>query len=59
VGTGRREDAINFGKTESEIFLQGGLDDPNQLESVHEISFYAHVILVGLWGLRVPPQREK
>jgi hypothetical protein len=46
-------------KPKAKYFCKGGLDDPNQLESVHEISFYAHVILVGLWGLRVPPQREK
>ena len=28
----------------SEIFLRGGLDDPNQLESPHEIPVLAHAI---------------
>ena len=26
----------------SEIFLRGGLDDPNHIESTHEIEFLAH-----------------
>jgi hypothetical protein len=28
----------------SELFLRKGLDDPNQLESVQQIRFYAHGI---------------
>jgi hypothetical protein len=34
----------DFSKRPSGIFLQGGLDDPNQLELLGEISFYAQII---------------
>ena len=31
-------------KTKSGIFFRSGLDDPNQLESAHEIRFFAHAL---------------
>jgi hypothetical protein len=30
---------------ESKIFFESGLDDPNQLEMLHETTFLAHAIL--------------
>jgi hypothetical protein len=40
----KRKEAIDLGSAQSGIFLQTGLDDPNQLESLDEIAFYAPVI---------------
>ena len=42
-----RIEATDLPDASSAIFLAQGLDDPNQLEIVHEISFYAHAILRG------------
>jgi hypothetical protein len=33
-----------LGTRRSELFLRGGLDDPNHVESVKEIAIYAHAI---------------
>jgi len=34
----------DFSNRPSGIFLQGGLDDPNHIESAGEIRFYAQII---------------
>ena len=36
--------AVQWMQKQSEIFFRAGLDDPNQLERLHEIDLYAHVI---------------
>jgi hypothetical protein len=38
------EEATDLGSAQSGIFLRGRLDDPNQIESLNEIEFYAHAI---------------
>src|SRR5438876_4537178 len=40
----RRKKATDLGAVQSGIFLQAGLDDPNRIESLDEIAFYAQVI---------------
>jgi|SRR5690349_25012266 hypothetical protein len=41
---GSAEDAADLGEPQSEIFLAGYLDDPNQLDVAREISFYAQAV---------------
>ena len=40
----RRKEATDLGSAQSEIFFQTRLDDPNQIESLDEIAFYARAI---------------
>jgi hypothetical protein len=40
----RRKEATDLGSAQSGIFLQTGLDDPNRIESLDEIAFYARGI---------------
>src|SRR5207245_418247 len=44
IGPGCEEETIDLGGRRSELFLRGGLDDPNHVESAREIGFYAHAI---------------
>jgi len=49
---------INFCKTEREIFLHEGLDNPNQLEPKSEIRFFAHAVFAGSGSARCEPTYE-
>jgi hypothetical protein len=53
-----REESHRSGLRKSELFFARQLDDPNQLDPAHEISFYAHAI-GGAWSVvtRTPSRR--
>jgi len=44
IGPGCEQETTDLGESRSELFLRGGLDDPNQVERVWEIRFLAHGI---------------
>jgi hypothetical protein len=44
MGAGYAKEATDLGAPQSGIFLRTRLDDPNQIESLNEIGFYAHAI---------------
>jgi len=57
-GTGWATDAGDLRQRPSKLFFGTGLDDPNQLEMVQQIGFYAHVVFMALPACRRDAARK-
>jgi hypothetical protein len=59
VRAGQRKEATDLGSAPSGIFFAVQLDDPNQLEKLHEIDFYAQAIFAHRKGLKTPAKSAR